>query len=214
MTFDPSNREVVEKMFQALIDDITSGKNEEQAGWRTCDEIGLSPAIRDVLLASRLLIENPESKVCINFKNYRIRQQLRDTFEVRVAQLEYLSEVQRDKNRIDKANEILDRIFELVRQSPKSWTNIIVLGCWEMLQTSGLPAVLDDVLKEGFSPESWIVDAVASCPKLALDLAQKWGKIEQFDDAIVFLDAQRIKLAEPISVPPLPNNDVIWSAPL
>lgn len=209
MTFDPSNGEAIEKMFEALIGDITSEKNEEQIGWRTCDEIGLNPAIRDVLLASRLLIENSEGKVRINFKDYRIRQQLKDTFEVRVAQLEYLSEVQRDKDRIDKANEILGHIFELVRQSPESWTNIIALGGWKMLQTSGLPAILDDVLEKGFSPENWVVDAVASCPKLALDLAQKWGEIEQFDDAIVFLDTEKIKLEEPISITPLPNNDVI-----
>lgn len=209
MTFDPSNKEAIEKMFQAFIGDITSEKDEEQAGWRTCDEIGLSPATRDVLITSRLLVENSEGKVRINFKDYRIRQQLREMFEVRVAQLEYLSEVQRDKDRVGKANEILDRIFELVRQSPERWTNIIALGGWKMLQTSGLPAVLNDVLEEGFSPESWIVDAVASCPKLAVDLAQKWGKIEQFDDAIVFLDTQKFKLAEPIFVPPLPNNDVI-----
>lgn len=209
VTFDPTTKEVIENMFQALADDLSGEKDEEQAGWRTYNELGMSPTTRDAFYTSRILEKNSEGKVLINYKDYRIRQQLRVVFEVRVTQLEYLSEVQRDKSRVRKAEGIVNQISELARQSPDSWMNIITLGGWKMLQTCGLPALLDDVLEEGFSPESWTVEAVASCPKLALDLAQKWEKIERFDDAIAFFDKQVIKLSELIFVPPIPNDEVI-----
>lgn len=202
-------REVIEKMFQALVDDLSSEKDEEQAGWRTCNELDMSPTTRDAFYASRILERNSQGEVRINYKDYRIRQQLREVFEVRIAQLEYLSEVQRDKDRVRKAEGVINQISELARQSPEGWICIIAVGGWKMLQTSGLPALLDDILEEGFSPESWIVEAVASCPKLALNLAQKWGNIERFDDAIAFFDKQVIKLSELIFVPLLPNDEVI-----
>ena len=205
--FAPSTKEVIERMFQALFNDLSSEKSEEKAGWGTCGEFGISPAIQNGLLISRVLEKNSGDKVRLNFRDYRTRQQLRGTFEVQVAQLEYLLETQRDGVKVRKAQEVLVQIFELVQQSSKSWTYVGALGWWKMLETSGMPALINDVLDKGFSPENWTIKAVRSCPKLALDVAQRWGKVNQFDDAIAFLEKTKIRLTDPIALPPFPSQE-------
>lgn len=206
-SFDLSTTEAIERMFQALFDDLSSEKSEEQAGWRTCGEFSISPATQNGLLMSRILEKNSGDKVRLNVRDYRIRQQLRETFEVQVAQLEYLLEIQRDRIKVKKAQVVLNQVSEVVRQSSESWTYVIALGWWKMLETSGMPALINDVLDGGFSPGSWTIKAVRSCPKLALDVAQKWGEVNQFDDAIAFLEKIRIRLADPIVLPPLPSQE-------
>lgn len=208
-SFDLSTTEAIKRMFQALFDDLGSEKSAEEAGWRTCGEFGISPATQNGLLISRILEKNSGDKVRLNFRDYRIHQQLRETFKVEITQLEYLLEIQRDRVKVKKAQGVLDQSSKIVRQSPESWTYVIALGWWKMLQTSGVPALLDDILNEGFSPQNWAVESVSSCPKLALDVAQNWGKISQFDEAITFLEKQRIRLTEPIALPALPSQDVV-----
>lgn len=208
-SFDLSTTEAIKRMFQALFDDLSSEKSAEEAGWRTCGEFSIGPATQNGLLISRILEKNSGDKVRLNFRDYRIHQQLRGTFEVEITQLEYLLEIQFDRVKVKKAQAVLDQTSKIVRQSPESWTHVIALGWWKMLQTSGVPALLDDVLNEGFSPQNWAVEGVASCPKLALDVAQNWGKISQFDEAITFLEKQRIRLTEPIVLPALPSQDVV-----
>ncbi len=204
---DPSAKEMVERMFQALFDDLSSEKSAEEAGWRTCNEFGISPATQNGFLISRILEKNSGDKVRLNFKDYRIHQQLRKFFEVEIAQLEYLIEIQRDRIKVKEAQGALAQVSEVVRQSSESWTYIIALGWWKMLETSGMPALINDVLGEGFSPENWTIKAVRSCPKLALGVAQRWGKMNQFNDAIAFLGKTKIRLADPIALPPLPSQE-------
>lgn len=205
--FDPSTREVIERMFQALFNDLSSERGEEQAGWRSCNEFGISPVTQNGLLRSGILEKNSRDEVRLNFRDYRIRQQLRKTFEVQVAQLEYLLEIQRDNITVRKAQGVLDQISAVVQQSSESWANLIALGWWKMLETSGMPALINDVLGEGFSPENWTVKAVRSCPQLALGVAQRWGKVSQFNDAIAFLEKTGIHIADPIALPPFPNQE-------
>ena len=204
---DPSTMEVVERMFQALFDDLSSEKSEGQAGWRSCNEFGISPVTQTGLLRAEISEKNLRDEVRLNFRDYRIRQQLRKTFEVQVTQLEYFLEVQRDNITVRKAQEVLDQISEVVQQSSESWANLIALGWWKMLETSGMPALANDVLSEGFSPENWTVKAVRSCPQLALGVAQRWGKVSQFNDAIAFLEKTEIYIADPIALPPLPSQE-------
>ena len=204
---DPSTMEVVERMFQALFDDLSSEKSEGQAGWRSCNEFGISPVTQTGLLRAEISEKNLRDEVRLNFRDYRIRRQLRKTFEVQVAQLEYLLEIQRDNITVRKAQKVLGQISAVVQQSSESWANLIALGWWKMLETSGMPALINDVLSEGFSPENWTVKAVRSCPQLALGVAQRWGKVSQFNDAIAFLEKTEIYIADPIALPPLPSQE-------
>jgi len=204
---DPSTMEVVERMFQALFDDLSSEKSQEQAGWRSCNEFGISPVTQTGLLRAEISEKNLRDEVRLNFRDYRIRRQLRKTFEVQVAQLEYLLEIQRDNITVRKAQKVLGQISAVVQQSSESWANLIALGWWKMLETSGMPALINDVLSEGFSPENWTVKAVRSCPQLALGVAQRWGKVSQFNDAIAFLEKTEIYIADPIALPPLPSQE-------
>ena len=204
---DPSTMEVVERMFQALFDDLSSEKSEGQAGWRSCNEFGISPVTQTGLLRAEISEKNLRDEVRLNFRDYRIRRQLRKTFEVQVAQLEYLLEIQRDNITVRKAQKVLGQISAVVQQSSESWANLIALGWWKMLETSGMPALANDVLSEGFSPENWTVKAVRSCPQLALGVAQRWGKVSQFNDAIAFLEKTEIYIADPIALLPLPSQE-------
>lgn len=78
-----------------------------------------------------------------------------------------------------------------------------------MLEVSEMPAKLDDILGEGFSPKDWMIKAPRSSSQLALNIARKYGKINDFKEAVKFLEKEGIcNIEESILLLPLNHEDV------
>lgn len=121
-------------------------------------------------------------------------------------QLEYFLSSKSDEIKGEKVQETLNGIIELLQQFPENWKYISVIGWWKMLESSGMPALIDDVLNEGFSPEDWTIKAVRSSSELALGVAQRLGKINKLGDATNFLKRFEISIDED-SFPPLVSKE-------
>ena len=205
---DPSTKEVIEKMFDALFDDLSSGVSEEEAGWRALNQVGIMQTVQNRLLSSEIIEKNSKGELRLNFKNYRTRQELRRLFPLENNQLEYFLNAKTDEIKVNKAQETLNQIIEIVQQSPSSWTYVVALGWWKMLESSGMPALIDDVLNEEFSPESWTIKAVGSSSELALGVSRKLGEINEFNDAIKFLRQIAIPMDDITLPSPADQDDV------
>lgn len=200
---DSSAKELIERMFQVLFDDLSSGMSEAEAGWRSQNQVGIEQPAQSRLLPSDMIERNSKGEVRLNFRNYRVCQELRRTFALQSNQLEYFLNTKIDEIKLDEAQKTLNRIVEIVQESPKTWKYIVALGWWRMLGSSGMPALIDDVLNEGFSPEDWTIKAVGSSSELALGVSQKLGEINDFNDAINFLRQIKIPVNDvtlPVSV--------------
>ncbi len=199
---------VIKGMFQVLFDDLSSGINEVEVGWRSSNQLGIKQTVQSGLLSSGIIERNSKGEVRLNFKNYRTRQELKRTFVLQSDQLEYFLKAKTGEIKVNKAQETLNQIVEIVQQSPSTWTYIVALGWWRMLESSGMPALIDDVLNEGFSPEDWTIKAVRSSSELALGVSQKLGEINDFNDAINFLRQIKIPI-DGITLPsPVDQDDV------
>lgn len=205
---DPSTIEVIERMFEVLFDDLSSAMSEEEAGWRAPNQFGIMQTVQSGLLSSAIIERNSKGEVRLNFKNYRTRQELKRTFTLQNDQLEYFSKAKTDEIKVNKAQETLNQIIEIIQQSPSSWTYVVALGWWRMLESSGMPALIDDLLNEGFSPEDWTIKAVRSSSELALGMSQKLGEINEFKDSINFLRQIKIPIENITLLSPANQNDV------
>ena len=205
---DSSTIEVIERMFEVLFDDLSSAMSEEEAGWRAPNQFGIMQTVQSGLLSSAIIERNSKGEVRLNFKNYRTRQELKRTFTLQNDQLEYFLNAKTDEIKVNKAQETLNQIIEIVQQSPSSWTYIVAFGWWKMLESSGMPALIDDLLNEGFSPEDWTIKAVRSSSELALDVSQKLGEIDEFNDATNFLRQIKIPIDDITLPSPVDQDDV------
>ena len=205
---DPSTTEVIERMFEVLFDDLSSGITEVEAGWRSPNKLDIEQTVQSGLLSSDIIESNSKGEVRLNFKNYRTRQELKRTFTLQNDQLEYFLKAKTDEIKVNKAQETLNQIIEIIQQSPSSWTYVVALGWWRMLESSGMPALIDDLLNEGFSPEDWTIKAVRSSSELALGMSQKLGKINEFKDSINFLRQIKIPIENITLLSPANQNDV------
>ena len=205
---DPSTIEVIERMFEALFDDLSSAMTAEEAGWRVPNQFGIMQTVQGGLLSSAIIERNSKGEVRLNFKNYRTRQEVKRTFTLQNDQLEYFLNAKTDEIKVNKAQETLNQIIEIVQQSPSSWTYIVALGWWKMLESSGMPALIDDLLNEGFSPEDWTIKAVRCSSELALGVSQKLGEIDEFNDAINFLRQIKISMDDITLPSPVDQDDV------
>ena len=205
---DPSTIEVIERMFEVLFDDLSSGISEVEAGWRSPNKLDIEQTVQSGLLSSAIIERNSKGEVRLNFKNYRTRQELKRTFTLQNDQLEYFLKAKTDEIKVNKAQETLNQIIEIIQQSPSSWTYVVALGWWRMLESSGMPALIDDVLNEGFSPEDWTIKAVRSSSELALGVSQKLGEINDFNDAINFLRQIKIPIDDITLPSPVDQDDV------
>lgn len=207
--FDPPTIEVIERMFEVLFDDLSSGMSEEEAGWRGPNQLGIMQTVQSGLLSSEIIERNSKGEVRLNFKNYRTRQELKRTFALQINyQLEYFLNTKTDEIKVNNAQKTLSQIIEIIQQSPSSWTYVVALGWWRMLESSGMPALIDDVLNEGFSPEDWTIKAVRSSSELALGVSQKLEEINEFNDAINFLRQISIPIDDITLPSPVDQGDV------
>ena len=205
--FNSSTIEIIERMFEVIFNDLSSGMSEKEAGWRAPNQLGIMQTVQSGLLSSEIIERNSKGEVRLNFKNYRTHQELK-RFTLQNDQLEYFLKAKTDEIKVNKAQETLNQIIEIVQQSPSSWRYIVALGWWKMLESSGMPALIDDILNEGFSPEDWTIKAVRSSSELALGVSQKLGEINEFNDAINFLRQIKIPIDDITLPSPVDQDDV------
>jgi len=206
--FDNSTKIAIERMFNFLFDDFSSGMCEVEAGWRYPNKLGIEQNFQIGLLSSDIIERNSKGEVRINFKNYITRKELKKTFALQSNQLEYFLNAKTDEIKMNKAQETLDKIIEIVQQSPSTWIYIVALGWWRMLESSGMPALIDDVLNEGFSPGDWTIKAVRYSSELALGVSQKLGEMNEFNEAINFFKQIRIPIDDITLPSPVDKDDV------
>jgi hypothetical protein len=192
---------VIEDLLQSLLSDLKSGMKAEEAGWRLPVELGIDSSIQNELLRKKIIEKSSVGKMRFNLKNNRIRQQF-GLFDLQFKQLDYFLKTQEivksDIEKIERASKMLNQIKELLQIAPEAWTYIIALGWWKMLESSGMPALIDDILREGFSPKEWTIKATLSAPQLALSVGRKFGEIDNFEEALSFLRKNKICSIESI----------------
>lgn len=203
---------IIERVLQALLKDLIIGIKQEEAGWRPLTNFGIDPADQNELLKRDIIVKNTKGKVRFNLRNNRIRQKLK-LFDLQFKQLDYFLKTQEvvksDVQKVEKAHDILRQIDGILKGSPEAWVYIIALGWWKMLESSGMPTLIDDALEEGFSPKDWTVQATLSSSQLALSIAKKFGQIHSLKEALDFLKERGICKTDGISLPLAPNEATI-----
>ena len=194
---------IIESLLQALLKDLMSGIKREKAGWRSFTDFGLEFTTLDELLRRRVIEGNSRGQFRLIFGNSRIRQEFK-TFDLQFEQLDCFL---KDIEKVEKSQKILKQIEQMLQITPEGWKYIIALGWWKMLEFSEMPARVDDILEEGFSPKDWMIKAPRSSSQLALSIARKYGKIDDFKEAINFLRKTRICSVENITLPPRVHRD-------
>lgn len=186
---------IIEGLLEGLLSDLMRGIKREEAGWRSPVDFGMDSSMQSELLRKNIIVKNTMGKVRFNFKNNRIRQELK-LFDLQFKQLDYFLKTQEivksDIEKIERASKMLNQIKELLQIAAEAWTYIIALGWWKMLESSGMPALIDDILREGFSPKEWTIKATLSAPQLALSVGRKFGEIDNFKEVLSFLRKNRI----------------------
>jgi len=197
----------IDKLFEGIFSDLDKEVSEKEVGWISPDQIGIDPIMRKELLNSNVIEEDSKGYIRLNFRDYRTIEELKNAFPLQSNQLEYLLSLKSDEIKVQKARENLNKIFESLQQFPEKWICISAIGWWKMLGSSGMPALIDDILNEGFSPEEWTIKAVRCSPELALGVARRLGwNINKLKDAINILKNFKIPVDE-ASLPPTVSNE-------
>jgi len=192
----------IEKMLQVLVEDLIKGVEQDEAGYRTSDTFNMFLSEQREFLRLGIIERNSRGMVRFSFKNKSIRQKLKK-FDLQLDQIDCLLD---DTKKFEKAKKFLYRIIEIAQKYPENWKFIIGLGWWKMLEVSEMPAKVDDILGEGFSPKDWMIKAPRSSSQLALNVARKYGRISDFKEVINFLEKMEtckgVKIALPLIVAP------------
>lgn len=216
MVIKKSMLSVIDKIFHVFLDDLKKGIKEEEAGWRSLDDFGITSADKSEFLKSGIIEMNPIAEIRFNFRNKEIRKILKKygLSESCIKELDYLDYllknreiIESDIRRLSDAKNILNQISKILQSSSKNWIYITALGLWKMFESSGMPAPIDDVLREGFSPRDWTIKAVSSSYRLALDTAKRFGEISNFNEVINFLEKMGISNVEDIYLPSSDQED-------
>ena len=181
----------IEKMLQAIIEDLINGVEQERSGYRTPDAFDiLSSKEERELLRAGILEKNLKSMIRLNFRNTSRLQQLK-TLSLQLKQLDYFLKtteiIKADLEKLRNASETLSRVSKKLKGLPEKWSIVIALGWWKMLESSGMPGLTDEILKEGFSPKDWTIKAVSSSLQLAMEVARKFGQVANFKEIVSFL---------------------------
>lgn len=175
---------IIERMLQTLLKDLMSGIKLEKAGWRSLGVLGITPTDQTELLRRSIIERNSKNQLRLNFRNTKIRRE----FRIFNRQFEQLDCFLKDIEKVEKAQKILKQIEKMLQNTPDDWKYVIALGWWNMLEVSEMPAKMNDILREGFSPEDWMTKTPRCSSELALNIARKYGRIDNFKEAVVFLE--------------------------
>lgn len=179
------------RMLQALIEDLKNGVNQSQAGYRDSDAFDLKSTEERELIRSKIVQKNFRGMIRISFNNQIILKRLKRSFDLQEKQLQYFLKtadlIKSDMKSLDTVSRILGRACEVLRSSPQKWAIVIALGWWKMLESSGMPGLADEILKEGFSPKDWTLKAISSTVEFATEVAKEFGEIDYAEQTSDFL---------------------------
>ena len=157
-------------------------------------------------MASRAVVRSKEGRFRLRIESSATQTWVKGKSEVLGNQLQYalftVKTVQEDANRVKRALEILSTIESSLRTDTTDWGHIKVLGWWKMLESSGMPASVDAVLRAGFSPRDWIVTATQASAQLALEMGGRHGSKVTLKDALGTFSGFAANKAAPFEIPP------------
>jgi len=189
--------EKIEILLRIIINDLKDLKEPSEAGWRKLsdlNELGISEKDLTKLQNLGIIEKNLVNEFRVIYKDKKIRQGL-STFNTQFQQIDYFIEnlemLKQDFERLQKADEIVQEIVSRAQEDKKFLSFAIAIGIWRMLNTSDMPAVVDNVLSAGFSPKDWGVISLRSAPYLSLELAKKVAEVEKLEDAFNYMKTIR-----------------------
>lgn len=152
------------RLIECFVDEVERGIHPLEAGWIKSDR----PEV--VELIELELVERGDRG---------IRLQLHKDLEVELVgtqdgDIEELINICSDLARAVEVEKLLTRVANQLPSSSHLQAGIVTLGWWRMLETSEFPVVVDEVLREGFSPDGWYIEVPKASMELALTLANKW----------------------------------------
>ncbi|MEM2129387.1 MAG: hypothetical protein QXZ70_02190 [Candidatus Bathyarchaeia archaeon] len=168
--------ELLKKLMEHFIDDVEKGVHPFQAGWIKIE----GPEVN--MLINSGLAQKGEKGIRLLF-NKELQKEFGDSWDNEVEELLYIC------NDIARGVQVEKRLNQMrndMERSSQLEAGIVVVGWWRMLETSGFPVLVDEVLREGFSPDKWYLDAPKTSLDLALTVAKKW-----YDDVEKALESVR-----------------------
>lgn len=183
--------ECIQIFLQHIIDDLRNSATEGEAGWRKPSQLETTLKQLDELFKSGIMEKNLFGEVRINFRDRNIRRKL-SSLRLQFEQIDYFIKnretIMADMRKLQTAQKILVDLKEMISSHPSILPSIVTIGLWKMLNTSDMSALVDDILKEGFSPKDWAIVSTQSTPYVAISIAQTIGKIESFGEAIKLIE--------------------------
>jgi len=185
--------EKIEILLRIIINDLKDLKEPSEAGWRKLsdlNELGVSEKDLTKLQNLGIIEKNLVNEFRVRYKDNKIRQRL-STFNTQFQQIDYFIEnlemLKQDFERMQRADKIVQEIVSRAQEDKKFLSFAIAIGIWRMLNTSDMPAVIDNVLSAGFSPKDWGIISLRSAPYLSLELTKKVAEIEKLEDAFNYM---------------------------
>jgi len=198
----------VQLLLQALIADLTSEKPVKDAGWRSIPE--LDPTSASSIVYSGMVLQRGR-ELRLNIESPRTQDWVRRKSQILRKQLEYAQftsqAVQEDGGRVRRALQILADIQAALAENPTLWAEVLVIGWWRMLESSGMPAPTDDVLAAKFSPSDWIRIATQASGNLAMRVASSAVRAVSLQDGLDYLSRIISWREEPFQLPPIVDDD-------
>jgi len=153
--------------------DLSNFIGIEKAGLRPIESIRIEENLLNQLFRLKLLIKEG-NLMRIDYNNKAYDAIFRD-FPLEMKILNYYLTNQRtllqEKNKNEAIKKKIREILEDIdKNRPELLDAMIVIGLWKMISTSSLPAPIELVLREGFSPKRWSVVSNHAIPKLTLEL--------------------------------------------
>jgi len=193
----------IEILLRIIINDLKDLKEPGEAGWRKLsdlNELGISGKDLTKLQNLGIIEKNLMNEFRIRYKDNKIRQRL-STFNIQFQQIDYFIEnlemLKQDFERLQKADKIVQEIVSRAQEDKKFLSFAIAIGIWRMLNSSDMPAVVDNVLSAGFSPKDWGIISLRSAPYFSLELAKKVAEVEKLEDAFNYMKTIRFTSETP-----------------
>jgi len=187
-----STKSLIDSLIATLISDILNGKKISDSGW-----ISLYDSHEQELKQmkrTKTIIENDDGLIRLNTDNRKAISELKQKYPEIRGQLDFAlqsaSFLHKDKRKAEEALNKLQKIVEILANTPEVWPYIVFFGWWKMLEESGLPAPTDAILSEGFSPRAWCIDGSLNSCILAVHIANRNGQIPSLED--VKLNLQKL----------------------
>jgi hypothetical protein len=198
------------KLAETFAGDIEKGFGLSKSGWTNPSILGLDMAYIRNLIDTGILAENENGSVRLNPKSKVMISRALRREEVLQNQVKYSFEnadaLRLDFARMSKATHLLSEVSESLKRDENHWREIVIVGWWRMLVSSGMPAPLEAVIRAGFSPRDWTVKATWASFQLASTVADKSRGPPTFEDSVkyisVLLESTDLAIEEPILAEP------------